>query len=492
MRRVFTLGDSTTDRTVTGGVWIGLNNVVDRVLQLGVVLFMARLLDPTAFGLLGIALVAQSALMQLTQLGLDTALIQHTDDDVDTYLDTVWTVELLRGVCLGTVLFLVAPLVSAVFGEPRVTDILRVLALPPVLSGLNNPGTVYLLKDLEFDKHAVFTLSSRFVYVPVAVGFGYVLRSVWALIFAMVAASITSLVASYVIHPYRPRPRFDRSAADELFEYGKWIFGSQWLIFLINEGDDAFVGWMLGAPALGVYQLSYRLSNAPATEITQPIQRVVFPAYATIQDNVDALRRGYLMTVRIITFLSFPASVGIVVVAPLFVDSLLGHGWAAAVVPMQVLGVYAAFRSFRSSTLPLFNAIGRPDYDTKLRVVKLALIVPFIYPAAQAFGLPGVAFVLLGHTLVVSPLASYVAIRSVGGSVRELLAVLSYPALGSVSMGVVVFIAREHVVGLPAILELAFLVLTGAVVYTVVMLVLERQVGIGIDDTYQLLRDGIG
>ena len=83
-------------------------------------LFLARLLDPTAFGILGIALVTRSALRRLTKPGLDTALIQHQADDVDAYLNTVWTVELARGILLAATLYLVAPLVGSFFGEPRV------------------------------------------------------------------------------------------------------------------------------------------------------------------------------------------------------------------------------------------------------------------------------------------------------------------------------------------------------------------------------------
>lgn len=489
-RRLVPDGD-VVNRTVTGGMWVGLNNVANRVLQLGTILFLAQFLAPAAFGLFGIALVTQSALNRLTKLGLNTALIQHKNDDIDTYLDTVWTVKLLRGVLLGVGLFLAAPFVSTFFGEPRVTDILRVFALFPVINSLRNPGTVYFVKDLEFHKDVVYNLSGRVVYVLVGVGVGYATKSVWALVLAMGASQVTSLVVSYFVHSYRPRLRFDRSAASELFDYGKWIFGSEMLMFLINEGDDAFVGWALGSSALGVYQLSYRLSNAPATEITHPIQRVVFPAYSKLQEDVASLRQGYFISVRVITLLAFPASVGIVVVAPVFVESVLGPTWLEMVVPMQLFAAYAGFRSFRSATVPLFRAIDRPDYDTKIRVLKLSLIIPFIYPASEAFGTSGVALVLLGHTLVVAPIASYVAIRSVDGVVSEFVRILSYPVFGSTVMGAVVYTLRERIDGIPLLAEFILLVLTGVVVYAGVMVGLEKWLGIGLQRIYRIFRSEV-
>lgn len=489
IRRLLRPGGGVTNRTVTGGVWVTINNLADRILQLATVLVLAQLVGPAAFGLFGIALLMQSALKRLTKLGLDSALIQHRQENVDTYLDTVWTVELARGLILGATLYLSAPLVSSLFGEPRIVDILRVFALLPILDGVQNPGVVYLVKDLEFHKDVAYKFSSRIVYVLVGLWVGYATRSVWALVFAMLAGRVVSLFASYLIHSYRPRPRFDRAVASELFGYGKWIFGSEGLSFLINEGDDAFVGWALGPAALGVYQLSYRLSNAPTTEITHPIQRVLFPAYSKVQDDVTALRQGYFTTVRIITLCSFPASVGITLIAPVFVPAVLGPAWIDMIVPMQLFGAYAALRSFRSATVPLFRAIDRPDYDTKIRVLKLALIVPFIYPASQAFGVSGVALVVLGHALVVAPIASYVAVRSVEGSMMTFAQILSYSALGSAVMGMVVYALRERIGGLPLVGELLVLILAGAIVYAIVILGLERQFGIGLDQLYRIVHE---
>lgn len=492
LRRFLAPDEDVVNRTVTGGVWVTINNVADRILQLGTVLFLAQLLSPDAFGLFSIALVTQSALKRLTQLGLNTALIQHRDDDVDTYLDTVWTVKLARGLFLGVALYLLAPLVSSFFGEPRVTDMLRVFALFPILSGLRNPGIVYFVKELDFHMDVAYRLSRRLAYVLVGVGVGYATESVWALVLAMLASQVTGLFASYLVHSYRPWPRFDRTAASELFEYGKWIFGSEALMFLINEGDDAFVGWALGSSALGIYQLSYQLSNAPTTEITHPIQRVIFPAYSKIQDDVASLRRGYFTSVRVITLLAFPSSVGIVIIAPVFVPAVLGSAWSGMSLPMQLFAAYAALRSFRSATVPLFRAIDRPDYDTKIRVLKLALIVPFIYPASQAYGTAGVAFVIFAHALVVSPIASYVAVRSVDGDFSKFVRILAYPVFGSAVMGAAVYAVRERLVDVPPLAELAVLVLLGVAVYGGVMFLLERSLGIGLDRVYRIFQNEVG
>jgi PST family polysaccharide transporter/lipopolysaccharide exporter len=190
-----------------------------------------------------------------------------------------------------------------------------------------------------------------------------------------------TLFVSYVIHGYRPRPEFHHGIATDLFDYGKWILGSGIVLFLINQGDDAFVGWYLGATALGFYQLAYRFSNAPATEVTHIISRVVFPTYSQIQTDKEKLRTGYFRTVQIVTVISFPMAVGIAVVAPTFVRAFLGEQWLPTILAMQILAFWGIIRSLGAAVGPLFNALGQPDVNTKLQTLKLVIIAIFIYPA---------------------------------------------------------------------------------------------------------------
>lgn len=179
----------------------------------------------------------------------------------------------------------------------------------------------------------MYVLSGRLAYVGIAVGYALVSPTVWALVFGHIAGRAVKVIASYLVHGYRPRPAFERAYAVEMLTYGKWIFGSSVLSFLTNEGDDVFVGWALGAASLGIYQMGHRISNAPATEITHTISRVVFPTYAKLQDDTDALHRGYLETLKLIALVAIPATVGIVFVIPLFTRAFLGSDWTSMILP---------------------------------------------------------------------------------------------------------------------------------------------------------------
>jgi PST family polysaccharide transporter/lipopolysaccharide exporter len=157
------------ERAVKSGIWVTLINVFDRILQLVKLVVLARLLAPSDFGLMGIALLTLAGLRQFSKLGIDTALIQREEDNVDEYLNTAWSMKAIRGVVIAGVAFVLAPVAAQFFNELRATDVIRVIALSPLITGLQNPGVMYLRKNLEFHKQFVYTLSSTTTNITVAI-----------------------------------------------------------------------------------------------------------------------------------------------------------------------------------------------------------------------------------------------------------------------------------------------------------------------------------
>jgi O-antigen/teichoic acid export membrane protein len=478
-------------QTVTSGLWVAFTQGGDRVLMLGMMVVLARLLSPADFGLFGIVLLALSALKRFSQLGISDALIQLPADNVDDYLDTALTLRFIRGVIVAAVAYVLAPYVAMVFDEPQATQLLRIVAGATVFQTLYNPGAIYFRKSLDFHKQFVYVLSGTLTRVVVSIGYAlFVEATVWALIVGFVAGTFLQMVTSYVIHDYRPRPGFDLAKARQMIGYGKWILGSGIVAFLFREGDDALVGVLLGSAALGLYQLSYRLSNAPATEISQIVSRVVMPAYSKLQDDIAAVREGFYRALRMSMLVSFPVGVGIIVVAPPFVQTFLGDQWTGMIVPMQVLTGYGLLRSIRSPTSPLFKALGRPDYMTKIQTVRLVLLAVIVYPLTTAYGLAGTAFAVLATSFVSMPMGAVLATRLLEDDLRSYAAIVVYPAVGSVFMGAVALAARESVAatGLGAPLTFVATVLAGVVAYATAILALERQFQFGLFELVAQLR----
>ena len=252
--------ESLSRRVVKSGFWVFALRITDRVFYLTRLIILARILSPNDFGLLGIAMLAMLTLENFSQTGFQVALIQKKEN-IEDYLNSAWTIGILRGVVLFSILYFIAPYVAVFFNVPPAKPVIQVIGLSILLQAFTNIGIVYFQKELQFNKQFVYQLSGSLADFIVAVSTALILRSVWALVFGLLAGNFVRLIMSYFIHPYRPRIRLDFVKAKELFGFGKWILGSSILMFLITQGDDAFVGKFLGATMLGFAHSPWQCYN---------------------------------------------------------------------------------------------------------------------------------------------------------------------------------------------------------------------------------------
>lgn len=390
-------GESLSQRVLHGGVWTFGLRIVNRGFGLIRTIVLARLLAPNDFGLFGIAMLALSSLESFSRTGFDQALIQKKEE-TESYLDTAWSVQVIRGLVLGGILVAGAPLVGLFFEEPKAILIVRVLGAAEVLKSLRNIGVVYFKKELEFHKQFLYQFSGTLADLAVALNFAFIFRSVWALIFGLLARNLVKLILSYKIHDFRPSLNFDKNKAIELVNFGKWILGTSVLVFVATQGDDIFLGKVLGTTALGFYQMSYKISNLPATELTHVISRVSFPAYSKIQTNIKSLRKAFRKTFFATVALSLPVSVAIFIFSAGLVNYVLGPEWDPIIWPLRILAIFGLTRSVTALWGPLYKAVGEPKYATYSQIVRVFGIFLPLYWLTTRFGLIGTSVsVILGQ-----------------------------------------------------------------------------------------------
>jgi len=469
-----------SSRVAKSGAWVLSQNAIGRALQLLMLLILARLIGPGEIGLVGIALLTLSAMQKFTNIGLNTALIQRKEENVDSYLNTTWLLEIGRGLLILIVLVASAPLIAWVFDTARAEHLVLAIAFSPLIVGLRNPGVVYFQKNLSFHKQFTYRISGNIVQVVVAVGYALVWPTAWAYVVGFLAADVVRTLTSYLLHDFRPQLSFDQGAARDLISYGKWITGSSILYFIYGEGDDAFVGWFLAPAALGLYQYAYRFSNAPATEISSVITSVMFPAYSKVQDDPNALRSSYLKTLQLISFISFPMAFGILAVTPTFVRAFLGSEWMGMILAMQILTIYGLLRAIGKTFGSVWKATGRPDIITKLSALRVVLMAIFIYPATAAWGIEGTALVVTGiYLFPMMPLDLYIISRTVDVSISQLFNEFVYPLVASFVMAGGIWYVHS-VTQISPVLEFFVLVAVGAILYPIASLLLDMQFNWGI------------
>jgi len=473
-QRLLTPGNTLSQRVIHAGFWAFALRIVDRLFGLARTVILARLLAPEDFGLFGIALLALSMLETFSETGFNAAIIQKKGD-VKPYLDTAWTVQVIRGFLLAILLLVIAPYVAMFFGEPGAASLVRALALVTVLRGLVNTGVLYFRKELEFHKEFIYMFSGTLVDLAVSIPAALILRNAWALIFGLVVGQFVRMVVSYLLHPYRPRPRLERARARELYTFGRWIFASHVLVFLLNHGDDMLLGKLLGATALGLYQMAYRLSNLPATELTHVISQVTFPVYSKLQDQLARVRQAYLQTLQVIAFISFPIAAGIAFLASDFTRVFLGEQWMLMVPAMQILAIWGLSRSIAATTGPLFSGMGVPRISTWLQLTKLILMAIFIYPCTVLWGISGTALAVTVSALIVDPICVCIAAKALRSKIRSIARIFLTPSVGSMMMLLSITLVGRlatQAITLGIFIKYAAV---GCIVYLVTIMILDRK-----------------
>jgi|Deesub1362A_J573_1020465.scaffolds.fasta_scaffold03692_3 O-antigen/teichoic acid export membrane protein len=361
------------------GFWVFTIRFIHQFFYLARLIILARLLTPHDFGLLGIGLLAMMTLETLSQTGFQEALIQKKEN-VETFLNSAWTILIIRGIILFLILYFISPFISAFYNAPSVTLVIRIIGLAILLQSFSNIGVIYFQKELEFNKQFILQASGTLADFCVSVTLAILLRNVWALVWGLLVGHGVKLIVSYIVHPYRPKICFNKEKTLELFRFGKWVLGGSIIIFLLLQGDDILVGKLLGLTALGFYQIAYKISNTPATELSRVISTVTFPAYSKVQDDINKLKQYYFEILQLTAFFSFLLAGIIFTLAPEFTSLLLGNKWAPIIYITQLLSIFGLFRSLNATFGPVFYATGNPYILTKVAFYQLVVLVIIFYP----------------------------------------------------------------------------------------------------------------
>lgn len=426
-------------KVIRGGVWVFIMRISERTFSIIRLIILARLLSPDDFGLMGIALLTLTIVEVFTEPGFQQAIIKKKKENRD-YLDSAWTVMLIRGILTAAVILVSAPFIAKFFDAPESSSIIQVIALAILFHSFTNVGVVYFRKNLDFKKQFYYQMSGTMGDFIVAVTMAIVFKSVWALVFGLLAKHIIRLIMSYVIHPYRPKLRLKKGEVKELWGFGKWILGTNILLYLINNGSDILIGKVLGVTALGYYQMAYKISNSPATEITTVISQVTFPAYSKLQNNIEKLKTAFYKVLNINSYVSFFMAGLIFIFAPYFTELFMGEKWMSIVPAMQVLVFWGLIRSLAGTNSSIFLALNKPHIVTKLSFIKLIILAVIVYPLTIKWGIYGTAWAVLLPSLLITPTTFYIAIKKLlKDKYINLFKAISVSIIGMVAMVALIY-----------------------------------------------------
>ena len=423
---------SDVDRAMTkGALWMILARLSDRSLGFVSTIILVRILTPADFGIVAMATSVIAICELLGQVGLDVVLIQNPSTSRRHY-DTAWTFSIIIAAIIAVLLVLIAVPVSHLYGEPRLLPILLSLAAGSLISGFENIGIVAFRRELQFKKEFQYIFGKKIVGFFFTIVLAFILRSYSALIAGMVISRLAGVCLSYYVQEYRPR--WSLEARADLFHFSKWLVISNFVTVTNSRAADFIVGKFAGAHALGIFSVSYEMSNLPTSELIAPINRAVFPGYARKSADPNALREGYLNVIAIIAGFGIPAAFGIAATSHSIVTLFLGDQWLEAIPLVSILAFYGVLAAMKTNAHYIYLALGRPQVATYLGVLQISILLPMLAFSTARNGAMGAAYAYLVSQAIFTPISFAVLFRVLGIGKWQLFLVVWRPIVSAMLM----------------------------------------------------------
>jgi O-antigen/teichoic acid export membrane protein len=351
---------------------------------------LARLLAPEDFGLLAIAMTAVGFLLKITDVGMIPALVQRPDV-TNYHYDTAWTIGILRALIITGIVFLSAPIIAAIFAEPRAVNIIRVLSILPLIEAAASIKIAELTRYLRFRPLAIAKMMDALTNMIVSISLSLSL-GVWALVAGTLAGPVAYLTMSYILAPYRPRLFLGRRVAQSLIRYGRWIFVSSIVAVMGSVVLRIVISRQLGVAALGLYFLAAKIAFLPSEVARQVVGEVAFPLYASLQSNIHQVAKAFRSILTGILFMLAPVFVLIIVLAPSLVYDVLGTHWKGTVPLIQLLAVAGIIGLVGDAAAPVLKGLGKPNQFAALEGVQSLLLIISAWIFTKQFGLVGACY----------------------------------------------------------------------------------------------------
>ena len=470
---------SLRSRTIRGTIWTTGGYGASQVVRLAVNLVLTRLLQPHMFGLMTLVNIFVQGLQGFSDVGIGPAIIQSKRGDEPAFLNTAWTVQVLRGVMLGGVAALIAWPVARLYGEEELMWLLPVAGLAAVIAGFNSTSLFTLNRHLQVGALTLRMLVAQVVGAAAMLIWAMIHPSVWALLAGNLAAALATVAFSHMLLPgMRNRFQWDRSAAREMMKFGRWIFISTLLTFLALQADRLIFGKLISLHDLGVYGVAAMMAALPTQAILRLGGVVVFPAYSramaagsVFQHVFDRVRLPLLAGAGLVT--AALVAGGHHVIELLYDPRYHRAGWM-----LQLLAVSGWFQVMQVTNGSALLALGSPRSVAAGNMVKLAAMVAFVPLGFWSHGLlGGIVGIILSDALkyaASSFLAHRKGLHMLGKDLMLSLLVAVTGAGGLVGASWVARMVSGPRLG--SVLALAFVaVVTGAVWLPVVVVSLRSR-----------------
>lgn len=433
--------------------WNYAGTAIRSLAQLAIGVVLARLLTPEQFGTVAIGWIVIGLGMLVAEMGLGVAIVQRptlTDDDVGFAV----MLQLSLGAALCIVGLLGAPQIALWFGHDEATPVIRAMALLFLVQSAGATPLALMRRELDFRSTQIIGISSYLVgYVAIGIPGALLGWGAWALVAAQLTQACTVTLIALRRSPKAVMPRFRRNSAG-LIPLGAKVTGTNFVNYGLANADSVAVGRLLGAEVLGVYGRALALVQAPSSALITGIQGVLFSTCSRAQSDRGLLGKAYIASSGALASIVLPVFVTAACVPSTIIEGLYGQRWSAAAPVLTPLAISAVFACLAGLPGPVLSAMNRVEVELRTQTIALLVLVPasvlagsisIVHVAWAVAAVRALQFIALSHAVM-----SYV-----GTSVADVLGVLVWPSIATLSTAGIVVVGDRLLASTPAPARLA-------------------------------------
>jgi O-antigen/teichoic acid export membrane protein len=378
-------------------------------------LVLTRLLLPAYFGEITLVTTLIVGVTLLSDIGLAPSVIQSPRGDDPVFLNTAWTVQIIRGVALWLVAVAISVPMAIFYHNAQLKVLLPVLAFSTLIGGFNSTNLLTLARHMGVRRLFAIDGSASVISLVVTVAWAYKWPSVWAIVAGNMAYTIYRLWLSHVrwVSPgIRNSFCWDKDSLHSIVHFGKWILIGTAFFFFASQADRLILGKLVSFTLLGIYGIAYSISDIPRAIILSLSSRVAYPFISkTIHLPMPEFRSRFLRY----RFMALMCGAPLLSVMAVWGHLLIVHLYdpryrqAAWMIPILALGLWHTL--LYQTTMPVLFSLGKPKYNAVGNAAYCAAVLIGIPVAFHFYGMFGAVIAVAAGDLPLYVVTQFGATR---------------------------------------------------------------------------------
>ncbi len=421
--------------------WTASAMIAGQIIRLAGTLIMTRLLVPDVFGVMAIVMSVQVTLALFLDIGIRAAVIQSPQGDDPDFLNTAWTMQVIRGFVIWTLIALLAVSIphltaagyipaGSAWAAPELPLVLAAASFAAVIDGFASTNALTAERNLQLKRVVQIRLIGQASGLVIMVSFGLALGSIWAFVASGLLGTLIETVLTHRILPgIRNRFAWNAKARSELARFGVWILISSVTFILATNLDRLVLGGLVDPATLGLYAIALNLALILQMLAFALIGSVALPALSeAARDNPDQFRRKYFRLRLPLDLGLLSAAGALYVLAPLIVNVMYDDRYSPAGEMLQILGLSLVLARYNLN-ITSYIAMGRPKLQAFANCARFASMAVMLIAGYRFYGFDGALYAISLHMIPVLPLIFWFNRALNLNSVKyELLVLPAFPA----------------------------------------------------------------